>query len=306
MLRWRLILGSFCVTLLAVFCWLDVQAARPGVYLIPFAVVLAALAAHELLALLRQGGHEPTAWTVYIGALLPVLASCGPIAWVEYPADCPIGRLGWLALGLASALFVVIVANVVGIGRSAGAGKLTANLAFAALSILYLGGLLGFMVQLRLLPWTENLSRGGMVAFLSLVIVVKLSDTGAYVVGNLWGKRKLAPTLSPGKTWEGLAGGLIAAVGGAMIALGPLASALVGPSSRGWLAWLGGSLLFGLLVGGAGVLGDLAESSLKRDAGVKDSSNWLPGLGGVLDLFDSLLLAAPVAYACWASGLVGG
>jgi phosphatidate cytidylyltransferase len=68
-----------------------------------------------------------------------------------------------------------------------------------------------------------------------------------------------------------------------------------------WLGWL----IYGILLGGAGMLGDLAESLLKRDVGRKDSSDWLPGFGGVLDIVDSLLLAAPVAWACWRFGLVG-
>ncbi len=91
----------------------------------------------------------------------------------------------------------------------------------------------------------------------------------------------------------------------AWLALGPLASAMGIESDRSLVAWLGGVLVYGLLVSSAGIVGDLAESLLKRDAGVKDSSSWLPGFGGVLDLLDSLLVAAPVAYFCWVSGLLG-
>jgi phosphatidate cytidylyltransferase len=180
-----------------------------------------------------------------------------------------------------------------------------ASLSSAALSVLYIGGLLGFLVQLRLLPVAGDVAHGGLLAMLSMVIVVKATDIGAYTVGRLWGRRKLAPLLSPGKTWEGAAGGLAFALAGALLALGPLAHALGVASNRGWVAWVACAAIYALLVSSAGIVGDLAESLLKRDAGVKDSSTWLPGFGGVLDLLDSLLVAAPVAYFCWISGLLG-
>ena len=308
MLRPRLILGFLLVAALAALCWLDAQAGRPGVYLAPLAVVLAALAAQEMLGLFHAGGHRPAAWSVLIGTLLPVLASGAPIVWKTYPANCPVGRLGWLACGLAAGLLVCLVGEM---RRFHGPGGSTANLALGALSVLYVGGLMGFLVQLRLLPVmaSDNLgsgeaSRSGLLALLSMILVVKMADIGAYTAGHLWGRHKMAPVLSPGKTWEGAAGGLLVAMVGALIAFGPLALMLGYPSEKGWSTWFGSSLAFGLLIGGAGMIGDLAESLLKRDAGVKDSSTWLPGFGGVLDLLDSLLVAGPVAYACWLIGLV--
>jgi len=87
--------------------------------------------------------------------------------------------------------------------------------------------------------------------------------------------------------------------------LGPLARLLGCPRGHDGAAWMGGCFLYATLLGIAGIAGDLTESMLKRDAGVKDSSHWLPGFGGVLDLLDSLLVASPVAYILWSSGLVG-
>jgi phosphatidate cytidylyltransferase len=108
----------------------------------------------------------------------------------------------------------------------------------------------------------------------------------------------MAPLISPGKTIEGAVGALATACLAAWIMIcHVLPLSKPGP----WWGWIA----FGLLVGAAGILGDLAESLLKRDAGRKDSSTWLPGFGGVLDIIDSLLLSAPVAWFCWASGLVG-
>jgi phosphatidate cytidylyltransferase len=296
------------ISALTALCWLDAHAMRPGIYLAPLAVVLALFAAGEMLAFFRQRDHQPTAWVIYQGALVPVLASGVPIFWESPLFHGPVGRLGWLAAGLICALLIALVGEM----RRAGAGgKSTVHLALASLSIVYVGGLLGVFVQLRLLdngPWDHAVQadgRYGLVAWLSLVIVVKSSDIGQYTVGRLFGRHKLAKTLSPGKTWEGVAGGIGFALLGACISLGPLARALGYPSGRGWQTWLGGCVCYALLVGIAGIVGDLAESMLKRDAGVKDSSHWLPGFGGILDLLDSLLVAAPVAYACWVTGLVG-
>ena len=302
MLRWRLILGLTIIALLAALCRADVQATRPGIWLVPLAAALCLLATQEMLRLFRAGGREPLAWTVYLGTLLPLLAACAPIAWLEYPTDCPLGRLGWLAGGLAASMIVAIVGEM---RRYTEPGQTIANLSAATFSFLYVGGLLGFLVQLRLLPVAGDVAQGGMLALLSMIIVVKSADIGAYTAGRLWGRHKMAPRLSPGKTWEGLAGGFVLAIVGALISLGPLASQLGIESGRAGIQWLGGVLVYALLVGSAGIVGDLAESLLKRDAGVKDSSTWLPGFGGVLDLLDSLLVAAPVAYLCWVSGLLG-
>jgi phosphatidate cytidylyltransferase len=124
---------------------------------------------------------------------------------------------------------------------------------------------------------------------------VKCGDIGAYAVGRLFGRTKLAPVLSPGKTIEGSLGGLAFACAAAYFTFWAMADST--PKRWGWLA-------YGLLVGTAGMLGDLAESLLKRDAGRKDSSTWMPGFGGVLDILDSVLLAAPVAYLCWVAQIV--
>jgi phosphatidate cytidylyltransferase len=107
----------------------------------------------------------------------------------------------------------------------------------------------------------------------------------------------MAPRLSSGKTMEGLAGGILFACLGSWLSFSFVLPALGGAARRAppGYAWL----VFGLVVGMAGVLGDLAESLLKRDLNCKDSSTWMPGFGGVLDVVDSLLLAAPVGYAVW-------
>jgi len=269
---------------------------------VPLALTLCVAATYELLGFFRASGITPRASVVRLAVLLPVLAACAPIMTNAYNLDEPLSQLGWLAGGLATGLLVALVGEM---ARYEKPGETIPNLAATSFAILYVGGLLGFLIQLRLLPVAGNVSRGGLLALLSMIIVVKMTDIGAYTVGRLFGRHKLAPILSPGKTWEGALGGLAFGVVGAIVALGPLADALQVVRSHNEAPRLAATIAYGLIVGTAGILGDLAESLLKRDAGVKDSSTWLPGFGGVLDLLDSLLVAAPVAYFCWASGLLG-
>ena len=162
--------------------------------------------------------------------------------------------------------------------------------ALTTVAALYVGGLLSFGVPLR-----EALSADaweGTAFFFLPVAVTWLADTGAYFGGRTFGRRKLAPRVSPNKTVEGGVAGIVAATVGAMaygyLLLPGLATAL-GPT---------GLLGLGLVVGIAAAVGDLAESALKRECGVKDSSNLLPGHGGMLDRLDSLLWTIPTAYAC--------
>jgi phosphatidate cytidylyltransferase len=122
-----------------------------------------------------------------------------------------------------------------------------------------------------------------------LVVVTKFTDMGAYIVGSIMGRHKLIPRISPKKTWEGTIGGIVFAVGGAFLC------ARVMPVEMAQLTTVH-AIVVGLLLGVAAVIGDLAESLIKREAGVKDSSTILPGHGGCLDMIDSLLFTAPLLY----------
>jgi phosphatidate cytidylyltransferase len=299
MLRWRFILGGVFIALLVGLCWLDYHAARPGTYLLPLAALATLAGAGELLAMFRKRGHAPPAWVIYGGPLVTIVLAGAPVYLPAAWSNCEtIGRLGWLAMGLAAAFGIAAVAEL----RRYGAhSRTTTDFGASCLAILYVGGLMGFMVQLRLLsggPWGSD-GRWGMLALASLIATVKMSDTGQYWMGRMFGRHKLAPAVSPGKTWEGAIGGVLFAVGTAWLVF-----TLSGPSG----ITAAGALpitSFAIAVAVAGIIGDLTESMLKRDAGVKDSSTWMPGFGGVLDLLDSLLGAAPVAYLFWALRIVG-
>ena len=162
-----------------------------------------------------------------------------------------------------------------------------AGLRGALFNLLYLVALLGCFVSIAGL-WQRSV-----VFLLSAMAMVWVADIGAYFAGRSFGKRKLAPSISPGKTWEGVAGGLLA-----VLLLSAIATQLPETfqaqllTRYGWLKW---ALWIGLFVA-ASVVGDLFESMLKRRVEVKDSSGLLPGHGGVLDRIDALVPTMPLAY----------
>ena len=157
------------------------------------------------------------------------------------------------------------------------------------LAYLYVPILFGvFTLQLMVLPDVDSEVPG---AWLILIMCAsaKFSDMGAYITGSLIGKTKMAPHLSPAKTWEGFFGAQLFAQAGAW-GLWVLAG-----DALSWIPPLHVAII-GVLMALSAVTGDLAESILKRSLNVKDSGNWMPGIGGVLDLIDSLCFAAPVLY----------
>jgi phosphatidate cytidylyltransferase len=170
-------------------------------------------------------------------------------------------------------------------------GSNLATLGMEFLCVAYLGVLLALTCQLRWLGKSE-----GYFALGAMVVATKMGDVGAYTFGRLIGGAKMTPKLSPGKTWSGGVGH-VATAGLATIAwlcwLGPKVS-------PDWTTWsVMNAALFGAIVGFTGLVGDLAESLIKRDVGAKDAPVLLPGFGGLLDLMDSLLLAGPVALGMW-------
>jgi len=158
-----------------------------------------------------------------------------------------------------------------------GTSGMLANCGASCLSIVYMGVLSGFVPAIRI--------DFGLWEVLMFVFVVKASDIGAYAVGRAFGKHKFSPQVSPAKTWEGLFAAIITAV---VVALALAAAFDI-------MVWLQ-AVIFGCCFALIAQIGDLVESMIKRDAQQKDSANNVPGFGGVLDIVDSPLLAAPFAY----------
>ncbi len=164
------------------------------------------------------------------------------------------------------------------------------TMAYTLFGLLYIVWLFNFITKIvYLAPRGPGGETTGQYYVLYLLLVTKFSDMGAYVTGSLFGRHKLVPHISPHKSWEGLGGAVLFAVGGSfgLWALIPHRLAVFTP----WdLAVLG------VLLGLAAVIGDLAESIVKRSAEAKDSGGLLPGIGGVLDLIDSVLFTAPIMF----------
>jgi phosphatidate cytidylyltransferase len=247
-------------------------APRWGIFLA--LVALSSLALNEFLELAEKCNLHPLRWASYLYSL-----------WL-------LGEQLFFPQQNTPAAFIIFVLVVLGLSlrRPERFAALASSSGATILGTVYISGFLSL-----LLAWQNPASDRAIfyhspfesrAAIFFLLTVVWAGDTGAFYVGRGIGKHKLAPRISPGKTVEGLIGGLVAS----------MASALV--FHRFWLKGLSVAGILGLAVaiGLAGVLGDLVESAMKRGAGVKDSSAIIPGHGGVLDRIDSLLFAIPVMY----------
>jgi phosphatidate cytidylyltransferase len=229
---------------------------------------LTGLAVVELNRILEALGRPPWKLLSLLGTLATVTAFADP-----EPALAPVLMVCFV-LVLVRTLFS-------GVSPQRGCDRIIGTL----LPVVYLGLTLGHVGGLIAAAGGFDRERGEDLLIFAIVAVY-VGDTCAYYGGRTFGRHPMAPSISPKKTWEGFASGVIGAV--AASALGPL-----------WffqaLPWAH-ALTLGALLGVAGVIGDLSESFFKRAAGVKDSGGLLPGHGGVLDRVDSLLLAAPVLY----------
>ncbi len=250
--------------------------------LLVFILVLAVLSCLELHVLLAELPRPPL-WLALTGCCIVVLAG--------WPA-----HLGWMNVGqpwrtVASAFAVVVLAALLyEMSTYREPGSSVTRSALLVWMVGYLGLLPCFFAQLRWWPpdggvGTPDLR--GEAALALTIFVTKSADIGAYFTGRLIGKHRMSPVISPKKTWEGLAGGVVLSIVVA-VALNRLVAPVLGSDIR--------AAGFGVVVGLAGVLGDLAESLIKRDCRQKDASRRVPGFGGVLDVVDSVLFAAPVAY----------
>jgi phosphatidate cytidylyltransferase len=299
----RIVVAGIVATVFAGLVWADatgLAGAAPAWWLLPVVIVVAIGGVDELVRLCGTRDLLMPTWLLRPAAVaIPLAAACGAQAFsAATDLAAPTAALGWAASAFALFMLALFVCEVAGYRPH---GRSIDRLATATFIVAYVGLPLAFMVSLRLIC-VENLGpeqRGpghlGIMPLVSLVAVVKAGDVAAYVVGSLIGRHRMAPVLSPGKTWEGAAASVAGSMAAAWVVLHGTSLA---PAAQPWGGWV----VYGLAVGLAGMVGDLAESLLKREAGAKDSGHSLGGLGGVLDLVDSLIFAAPVAWLLWAAG----
>lgn len=286
MLKQRLTLGTVFILLIAglavldqwlegrpVSWWPGREALPPAMALVPIILLVSAMGAREVARMLRAKG-------VQIQTLPAVLAALLGVSVMSFGAEGMNGVAG-LGLGAGAAVLSWSVGLIYAVRNRTTSGAVAVAGAVLLVHV-YMGLMPGFIVLIR---------REHPIWILIWVLAcVKFCDIGAYFTGTTIGRNKMIPWLSPGKTWEGLSGGL-------------LTSGLAGAVGVWWMGRHGFSVpplmvgaAMGVLFGGFGQLGDLAASLLKRDAGVKDSGTSVPGFGGVLDLIDSPVLVAPIAF----------
>jgi phosphatidate cytidylyltransferase len=230
-----------------------------GWWLFALAALAAAAALHEFWVLARP--LRPLSPAGHVGGLLALIgAELGGVTWMVGGA--------LIAFPLAFALK----------GISATRPAPTASISATVMGALWVGGGLGFLLLVRDLP-------RGRLAALTVLLAVWAGDTLAYAGGRVFGRHRMAPTTSPGKTWEGFLFGTAATTFVAFVTL----------YKQDYLT-IGQSIVLGVVLSAAAPLGDLFESMLKRDAGVKDTGRLLGAHGGMLDRIDAVLFAAPAAY----------
>ena len=264
------------VVLAPVFLWVLYLGNVP---FLAFMFILILLALWEFHQMAEEGGYATQGWAGILagGAVALSIVFPGIRPGVPFVMQAP-------AFAVMGALFLLVIREVV--RRDKGLSIL--RLAMSLTGILLIVWPLGYFALLRELRGNSGAAlNGGFYASVYLVVLIWTQDTAAYAVGRLYGKHRLAPAISPKKSWEGAAGGLL---------IGVLVSLALRELLMKDLFGRGEILVMSVFLGALAQMSDLTESLMKRCFGVKDSSSLLPGHGGILDRFDSFLLTAPFLY----------
>jgi phosphatidate cytidylyltransferase len=250
-----------------------------GVFILAV-VLLAATGLMEFYGLAEKRGLVCFKWCGLLGGILLTVGTflnlTGHLGTSGSPArvnDFETGFLILFVLGLCVRQFVS-KSNTTGI----------AAIAATLFGLMYVPWLLNFTQKINFFPNVE-----GRFFLLYFILVTKFSDMGAYSVGSLIGRHKMIPRISPGKTWEGFGGAIVVSTAASLVFIHFFGDKMAG------MNWLH-AIVLGVLLSLTAVIGDLIESLFKREAGVKDSGKFFPGIGGILDLLDSLLFNAPIMY----------
>ncbi len=238
--------------------------------------IASALGAWEYARLAEAAGARPMGkWTIVLAALIPLALHAL--------------RLGYSVPGIAWIAMLIPLLLSIALWTRGSEGRPIESVATTLFGVWYTGGMLAFVYALRYHRFAITALAGSLLVALP-VVLTWLNDSGAFFFGKKFGKKKLMPSVSPGKTWAGAWGAL-----GTTIVSTYLISQFVLKPYAGLALTIVGAVIFGAVISVAAQVGDLVESMLKREAGVKDSSTLIPGHGGVLDRTDSLLFTVPIA-----------
>lgn len=308
----RLKTSAVLISITALLLYLDATMSptgAEGIWLLPLLLFFSLGTAWDISGLLSNSGRPIHRRATLLATAIITLSACLPMMWPlfgsEYPPNCPVGKLGWIIIASVASVFLLLLAEMMDYGKGpAGAIERTCGGVFVSV---YVGLPMALLVSLR------SLGDGnwGLAAILTMIAVTKSTDAGAYFSGKTFGKHKLIPRLSPGKTREGAAGGILIATIVAFVCLKWLFPAIAtgasGPVEVATIPGLDqplwGALCLGPILAITGMIGDLAESLVKRDSNAKDSGNLLPGLGGIWDVTDSLIAAVMPAFVCFVAGV---
>lgn len=250
-------------------------------------LVIVALGLHEYHELAIKAGSDVFSKLSFPAGVLLVLGTfvclTGSPRLQARTGDFEVAVLVLLVLGLC-------LRQLFSHRTGSGLGRMAATL----FGVIYVPWLLSFILKLQFFPDVvgadgSRTDINGKFYVLYFILVTKCSDLGAYCVGSLVGRHKMIPRVSPGKTWEGFGGAIVVSTGVSLVFAHFAAGKLHG------MSWPH-AVILGVLLSVSAVVGDLIESILKREAKVKDSGRWFPGIGGILDLVDSLLFNAPLMY----------
>lgn len=304
MLRFRLLSAALIIGSALVFVWLDAQMPIGdchGFWMVPLGLLLFFGSAIECVRMTGKSELGSIAWPALLGCFGVMAAATVPVYWPligePYPVDCRLGKLGW---PLAASIIALIACIAWYIPRYEANSNVFMRAILAGWVSVYFGGCFAFAVAIRL----TGDDGWGLYLLVGIITVTKFGDAGAYFSGRALGRNKLCPAVSPGKTLEGLVGGIVVATLAGWIYFS-LAAPLVFDSPELQVKPTG-VILLGVSLTVVGVLGDLIESLFKREMGCKDSGAMLPGLGGIWDVTDSLLPAMVIGYLVVVGDLIHG
>jgi len=306
MLKYRLIFGPLLIVLMVSIFWLDAWVSRiplggtwrelffdrptppHGMILLLLLSTVIILASRELAAICRANDIHTRGWLIATGSIAGAVAVYATPMSLSAPTGITI---------IGTVLAAIFVGTIIWHSKDAQIKGVVAAVGASMMAVTYLGVMGGFLLAIR--RWHSAW------VVLGVILITKMGDIGAYFTGRAFGKHKLIPWLSPGKTWEGLGGAVVFSMGAAILMAWITQVTELASTTRtvdgavqvvarhyhiGWAA------VAGVLLALIGHAGDLTMSLFKRDAGLKDSSKLIPGMGGILDVIDSPMLVGPVAY----------